>query len=58
MLQGSCFIFYALTFRYLIHFEFILGYGVTKCSGFILLCIVDVSPTKLVEETFSPLYIS
>ena len=49
--------FSALTFRSLIHFEFIFGYGVRKCSGFILLHIVDVSPTKLVEETFSPLYI-
>ena len=30
-----------LTFRSLIHFEFILVYGVRKCSSFILLQVVD-----------------
>ena len=32
-----------LTFRSLIHFEFILVYGVRKCSSFILLQVVDQS---------------
>ena len=30
-----------LTFRSLIHFEFIFVYGVKMCSGFILLKVVD-----------------
>ena len=30
-----------LTFRSLIHFEFIFVYGVRKCSSFILLQVVD-----------------
>ena len=35
------FIVSGLTFRYLIHFEFIFVYGVRKCSSFILLQVVD-----------------
>ena len=35
------FIVSGLTFRSLIHFEFIFVYGVTKCSSFILLQVVD-----------------
>ena len=31
----------SLTFRSLIHFEFIFVYGVRKCSSFILLQVVD-----------------
>ena len=47
-----------LTFRYLIHFEFIFVYGVRKCSSFILLQVVDQFPAPLVKEiVFSPLYI-
>ena len=30
-----------LTFRSLVHFEFIFVYGVSKCSSFILLQVVD-----------------
>ena len=30
-----------LTFRSLIHFEFVFVYGVRKCSSFILLQVVD-----------------
>ena len=52
MLQGSCFIFSALPFRCLIHFEFIFRYGVRKCSGFILSCIVDVSQQNLLRRLF------
>ena len=36
-----CFIVSGLTFRYLIHFEFIFVYGVRECSSFILLQGVD-----------------
>ena len=47
-----------LTFRSLIHFEFIIVYGVRKCSSFILLQVVKVFPAPLVEEAvFFPLYI-
>ena len=36
-----CLCFPFLTFRSLIHFEFIFVYGVRKCSSFILLQVVD-----------------
>ena len=36
-----CLIVSGLTFRYLIHFEFIFVYGVRECSSFILLQGVD-----------------
>ena len=41
MFSSKGFIFSGLTFRSLIHFEFIFVYGVRKCSGFILLQVVD-----------------
>ena len=41
MFSSRSFIVYGLTFRPLIHFEFIFVYGVRKCSGFILLQVVD-----------------
>ena len=37
----QCFIVSCLTFRSLIHFEFIFVCGVRKCSSFILLQVVD-----------------
>ena len=37
MFFSQSFIVYGLTFRSLIHFEFIFGYGVRKCSNFIIL---------------------
>ena len=37
---SSGFIVYRLTFRSLIHFEFIFVYGVRKCSNFILLHVI------------------
>ena len=40
MFSGS-FIVSGLTFRSLIHFEFIFVYGVRKCSSFILFQVVD-----------------
>ena len=41
MFSSRSFIVSGLTFRYLIHFEFIFVYGVRKCSSFILLQVVD-----------------
>ena len=41
MLSCRSFIVSRLTFRFLIHFEFIFVYGVRKCSSFILLQVVD-----------------
>ena len=48
-----------LTFRSLIHFEFIFVYGVRKCSSFILVQVIDhLFPAPLVKEiVFSSLYI-
>uniref|UniRef100_A0AC11E3N1 Uncharacterized protein n=1 Tax=Ovis aries TaxID=9940 RepID=A0AC11E3N1_SHEEP len=39
--SSRSFIISGLTFRSLIHFEFIFAYGVRKCSSFILLQVVD-----------------
>ena len=56
--SSKSFIVSGLTFRSLIHFEFIYVYSVSKCSNVILLQVVDVSPASLVKEiVFSPLYI-
>ena len=41
MVSSRSFIVSGLTFRSLIHFEFIFVYGVRKCSSFILLQVVD-----------------
>ena len=41
MFSSKSFIVSGLTFRSLIHFEFILVHGVRKCSNFILLHLVD-----------------
>ena len=58
MFSSKSFIVSGLTFRSLIHFEFIYVYSVSKCSNVILLQVVDVSPASLVKEiVFSPLYI-
>ena len=48
-----------LTFRSLIHFEFIFVYGVRKCSSFSLLQVVDqFSQHHLLRRlSFFPLYI-
>ena len=53
------FIVSGLTFRSLIHFEFIFVYGVWNCSNFILLHVaLQFSQHHLLEGTiFSPLYI-
>ena len=41
MFSSRSFIVSGLTFRSLIHFEFIFVYGVRKCSSFILFQVVD-----------------
>ena len=41
MFSSRSFIVSGLTFRPLIHFEFIFVCGVIKCSSFILLQVVD-----------------
>ena len=41
MFSSRSFLVAGLTFRSLIHFEFIFVYGVRKCSSFILLHVVD-----------------
>ena len=41
MFSSRSFIVSGLIFKSLIHFEFIFVYGVRKCSGFILLQVVD-----------------
>ena len=44
MLSSRSFIVSGLTFRPLIHFEFIFMHGVRKCSSSILLQVVDQFP--------------
>ena len=41
MFSPRSFVVSSLTFRSLIHFEFIFVYGVRRCSSFILLQVVD-----------------
>ena len=41
MFSSKSFIVSGLTFRSLIHFEFIFVYGVRKCFSFMLLQVVD-----------------
>ena len=41
MFSSRSFTVSGLTFRSLIHFEFIFVYGVRKCSSYILLQVVD-----------------
>ena len=59
MFSSKSFIVSGLTFRSLIHFEFIFAYGVRKCSSFILLQLVDqFSQHHLLKGFFFfPLYI-
>ena len=52
------FIVSGLTFRSLIHLDFIFVYGVKECSNFIFFtCSCPVFPAPFIEETvFPPLY--
>ena len=54
MFSSGSFIVSGLTFRSLIHFEFISVYGVRKCSSFILLQLVyQFSQNHLLQIVFS-----
>ena len=57
--SSKSFILSGLTFKSLIHFEFIFVYGVRKCSNFILLHVaVQFSQHHVLERLFlPPLYI-
>ena len=59
MVSSKSFIVSGLTFRSLIHFEFIFVYGVRKCSNFILLHVaVQFSQHHLLKKlSLPPLYI-
>ena len=58
MFFSYVFIVPSLTFRSLIHLEFIFMCGVRDCPDFILLHETAVFPALLIEETvFSPLHI-
>ena len=58
MFSSKSFTVSGLTFRSLMHFEFIFEYGVRKCSSFILLQVVDqFSQHHFKEIVLSPLYI-
>ena len=59
MFSSKSFTVSGLTFRSLIHFEFIFVYGVRKCSNFILLLVVVQSSQHplLKRLSLSPLYI-
>ena len=59
MFSSKSFIVSGLTFRSLIHFEFIFVYGVKECSNFFFYftCSCSVFPAPFIEETvFPPLY--
>ena len=56
MFSSKSFIVSGLTFKTLIHFEFIFVYSVRKCSGFILLHVA-LQFSHLLYSLFSPLYI-
>ena len=59
MFSSKSFVVSGLTFRPLIHFEFIFVYGVRKCSNFILLHVaVQVFPALFIEQAvLAQLYI-
>ena len=59
LMFSTSFIVYSLTFRSLIHFEFIFVYGVRECFNFTHLhAAVQFYSAPLIGETiFSPLYI-
>ena len=48
----------SLTFKSLIHFEFILVYGVRGGLVSFFACIFSIFPTPFIEETvFTPMYV-
>ena len=57
MFSSRSFVVSGLTFRSLIHFEFIFVYGVRKCSSFILLQVVDQFSQHKNMECFMNLHV-
>ena len=58
MFSSKSFIVSGLTFKSLIHFEFIFVYGVRKCSNCILLHVApQFSQYRLLKNLFFSLYI-
>ena len=58
MFSSKSFIVSDLTFRYLIHFEFIFVYGLGKFYFHSFTCSCPVLPASFIEEAvFAPLYI-
>jgi len=57
MFSSRSFVVSGLTFRSLIHFEFIFVYGVRKCSSFILLQVVDQFSQHKNMERFTNLHV-
>ena len=58
MFSSKNFTVSGLTFRSLIHFEFIFVFGVRKCSNFFFTYSCPVFPAPFIEEAVSaPLYI-
>ena len=57
MFSSKSFIASSLTFRYVIHFEFIFVDGVRKCSNFILLHVAVQFSQHTEEAVFAPWYI-
>ena len=49
--SSGSFVISGLTFRSLIHLEFIFAYSVRECSNFILTCSYLVFPASRIEET-------
>ena len=55
MFSSRSFMVFSLTFRFLIHFEFIFVYGVRKCSNFIILHVaVQFSQHHLLKRLSFP----
>ena len=55
MFSSKSFIVSGLTFRSLVHFEFIFVYGVRQCSNFIFLCVaVQFSQYHLLKRLSLP----
>ena len=50
MISSMSFIVYDLTFRSLIHFEFIFVYGIRECFNFILLNVTVYLLKRLIKK--------
>ena len=57
LFSSNSFIIFNITFRSLIHFEFIFVYGVGECSNFILLHVTVWISWIVEEAVLSPLSI-